>query len=64
MEETEKSLLDYWDMLRRRKRYIIIAFPLLLALSTTIAFLLPPIYQSEGVILIESHRSSCCGSYS
>jgi len=28
MEETEKSLLDYWDMLRRRKRYIIIAFPL------------------------------------
>ena len=46
MEETEKSLLDYWDMLRRRKRYIIIAFPLLLALSTTITFLLPPIYQS------------------
>ena len=56
MDETEKSLLDYWDMLRRRKRYIIIAFPLLLALSTTIAFLLPPIYQSEGVILIESQE--------
>ena len=56
MEETDKSLLDYWDMLRRRKRYIIIAFPLLLALSTAVAFLLPPIYQSEGVILIESQE--------
>jgi len=56
MDDTEKSLLDYLEMLRRRKRYIIIAFPLLLALSTAITFLLPPIYQSEGVILIESQE--------
>ena len=56
MDDTEKSLLDYLDMLRRRKRYIIIAFPLLLAISTAVTFLLPPIYQSEGVILIESQE--------
>jgi len=56
MDDTEKSLLDYLDILRRRKLYIIVAFPLLLALSATITFLLPPIYQSEGVVLIESQE--------
>ena len=29
MDDTEKSLLDYLDILRRRKLYIIVAFPLL-----------------------------------
>jgi succinoglycan biosynthesis transport protein ExoP len=56
MDDSEKSLLDYLEILRRRKLYIIIAFPLLLAISTAITFLLPPIYQSEGVILIESQE--------
>jgi len=32
MDDTEKSLLDYLDILRRRKLYIIVAFPVLLAL--------------------------------
>ena len=33
MDDTEKSLLDYLDILRRRKLYIIIAFPCTAALS-------------------------------
>jgi len=56
MDETEKSLLDYLEILRRRKLYIIITFPVLLAISAAITFMLPPIYQSEGVILIESQE--------
>ena len=56
MDDTEKSLLDYLDILRRRKLYFIIAFPVLLALSAVVTFMLPPIYQSEGIILIESQE--------
>ena len=56
MDDGEKSLLDYLEILRRRKLYIIVTFPLLLALSAAITFVLPPIYQSEGVILIESQE--------
>lgn len=56
MDDGEKSLLDYLEILRRRKFYIIITFPLLLAVSAIITFMLPPIYQSEGVILIESQE--------
>ena len=56
MDDGEKSLLDYLEILRRRKLYIIVTCPLLLALSAIITFVLPPIYQSEGVILIESQE--------
>ena len=56
MDDGEKSLLDYLEILRRRKLHIIVTFPLLLALSAIITFVLPPIYQSEGVILIESQE--------
>lgn len=47
MDDGEKSLLDYLEILRRRKLYIIVTCPLLLALSAIITFVLPPIYQSE-----------------
>ena len=53
MENSEKSLLDYIDILRRRKLHVIASFAVTLLLSMVVVFSLPPIYQSQGVILIE-----------
>ncbi|WP_417585084.1 GumC family protein [Nitrincola sp.] len=53
-DENEKGLSDYLDILRRRKYYFILTFPLLAAVAIAIALSLPPIYRSQGVILIES----------
>lgn len=54
LDENEKGLSDYLDILRRRKYYFILTFPLLVLVAIGIALSLPPIYRSQGVILIES----------
>lgn len=43
----------YFAILRRRKWRFIIPFALVLFASTALAFLLPPIYRSEAIVLIE-----------
>ena len=53
-DENEKGLSDYLDILRRRKYYFILTFPILALVAIAIALTLPPIYRSQGVILIES----------
>ncbi|KDE39229.1 Lipopolysaccharide biosynthesis chain length determinant protein [Nitrincola lacisaponensis] len=56
LDENEKGLSDYLDILRRRKYYFILTFPVLAVIAIAIAMSLPPIYRSQGVILIETQE--------
>ena len=56
MEEQTKSLSDYLAIAKRRAKFIIIPFALLSAITVAVAVLLPPIYQSRAMILIESQQ--------
>ncbi|MCK9530521.1 MAG: Wzz/FepE/Etk N-terminal domain-containing protein [Gammaproteobacteria bacterium] len=47
------GLEELLDVIRRRKRFLILPGMLILALSAALAFLLPPVYRSEATILIE-----------
>lgn len=58
MENTVKQALplelsDYLSILRRRKVQIIVPLTLVLLASLLLAFLLPPVYQSEATILVK-----------
>ncbi len=52
-EEPSKSLKDYFNMLRRRKRVLAITWFIVVIIFTLLAFLWPPTYRSQAIILIE-----------
>lgn len=52
-EEPSKSLKDYINMLRRRKRVLAITWLVVVIMFTLLAFLWPPTYRSQAIILIE-----------
>jgi len=54
----ELTLHDYIDILRRRALLMIAVFIIIAVTATSIAVLLPPVYQSSGTILIESQQIS------
>lgn len=54
MEEETKSLGDYFDILRRRKYWIVFPAILLMMATTYVVLTMPATYLSKGVILIES----------
>lgn len=54
----ELTLNDYLEIVKRRKIHIIATFLLVLIVSTAVAFLIPPVYQSVGTILVESQQIS------
>lgn len=56
MEESSKSLRDYWSIFSRWKYVIIGTFLLILSASIALALWLPATYKSEGIILIESQE--------
>lgn len=56
MEETGPSIEDYIDILRRRKMLFIFTVPVLLFISVAVTMTLPPIFRSEGVILIQGQE--------
>ena len=51
--EEGKSLRDYFNILRRRKRVAAICAAVVMAVVVLVTFLWPPTYRSESVILIE-----------
>ena len=51
--EQERDLGFFLDIMKRRRRSLLIAALSLLTLSTLIAFAWPPIYRSSATILIE-----------
>ncbi len=56
MEEEVKGIADYLDIIRRRKYWVIFPTLILMVASVSVAYLLPPAYKSEGLILIESQE--------
>ncbi|WXG52276.1 MAG: lipopolysaccharide biosynthesis protein [Candidatus Sedimenticola sp. (ex Thyasira tokunagai)] len=56
MEEEVKTIGDYWLIAKRRKYLFVIPFVLLMAATVVIALVLPAVYRSEGVILVESQQ--------
>jgi len=54
MEENVKSLVDYLQIVKRRKYYLIFPFGLIMMGAIFAALLLPP--GSEGTILVESQQ--------
>lgn len=52
-EEPSKSLKDYFNLLRRRKRVLAITWLIVVVIFILLAFLWPPTYRSQAVILIE-----------
>jgi polysaccharide biosynthesis transport protein len=51
-----KSLTQYWDSIRRRRRSMFVAFVITWAVACAAAWLLPPRYRSEATILIEKPK--------
>ena len=56
MEENNRTIRDYWDIVKRWKYYFIIPCVAILIGATLLATLLPAIYRSEGKILVESQQ--------
>lgn len=52
-EEQGASLLEYVNILRRRKKMMAIVFAVVMVLGLAIAFLWPAKYRSEAIILIQ-----------
>ncbi len=55
-EESGVSLSDYINLLRRRKKIVALVFSAILVLTVIVAFMWPPTYQSEAIILIEEQQ--------
>ena len=58
LEESSKSLKDYLNMLRRRKRIIAITWSIVVTIFLLLAFFWPPTYRSQAIILIEQPRDT------
>jgi polysaccharide chain length determinant protein (PEP-CTERM system associated) len=54
----EKTLADYIDIARRRRLYFLVPAAFVLVLGTIVVFLLPKVYRSDAVVLIESQQVS------
>ena len=55
-EHYQLTLDDYLSLLRRRWAYLLFPFLLIFSMSVAVAMLLPPVYKSTGIILVESQR--------
>ena len=56
METNTKTLTDYFDLIRRRKYYILIPFLSIFLISTIVSVVLSPVYKSSTTILIEGQQ--------
>jgi uncharacterized protein involved in exopolysaccharide biosynthesis len=56
MEDDVKTLGDYISIVWRRKFYLLIPFVVVLSITIVTVFVLPPVYNSTGTILIESQQ--------
>lgn len=52
----ELTLSDYLAILKRRKFHIAGVFSFVLVIAVAVALLIPPVYQSVGIILVESQQ--------
>lgn len=57
-ESEELGLVDYWRILRRRKRFIAVIATAILVIGGVATFLKTPLYRGEATILVEDNKSS------
>jgi polysaccharide chain length determinant protein (PEP-CTERM system associated) len=55
-EPYEATLTDYWYVVKRRARLLIISFAGIFLVAVLVAYLMPPTYRSSGTILVESQQ--------
>ncbi len=53
VEETKLSLVDYVNIIKRRRMLMLITFIIIMILSLIVTFLLPATYRSSALIMIE-----------
>jgi polysaccharide biosynthesis transport protein len=53
---SQVSLKDIQGIIRRRKKLCLLVFTIVFSIAWIIAFILPPIYQSQAMILIEEQQ--------
>lgn len=58
MKHTGVELGDYLEILKRRKKQLMIPFVAILLASVLVALLIPPVYRSEGTILVQREEVS------
>lgn len=56
MEQEAKGFRDYLDSFRRRRKQLVWTVVVILAVSVSVAFGLPPVYRSTATILIEEQE--------
>lgn len=54
MDQYTKTLADYFDLVKRRKSYIVVTWLLVSLISLIVAYHLPKIYRSTATMLIEA----------
>jgi succinoglycan biosynthesis transport protein ExoP len=53
---SQVSLKDIQGIIRRRKKLCLLVFTIIFSIAWIIAFIIPPIYQSQAMILIEEQQ--------
>ena len=53
---SQVSLKDIQGIIRRRKKLCLLVFTIVFSIAWIVAFILPPIYQSQAMILIEEQQ--------
>jgi len=54
MEQNTKTLADYFDLLKRRRYYIIVTWLLVTLVAVIVAYNLPKLYRSTATMLLEA----------
>lgn len=54
--ESEVTLKDYLAILKRRYLYLIIPFGIIFLSSIIISIIMPPVYRSTGIIMVEAQQ--------
>lgn len=56
MENKTNNIGDYFKIIKRRRKYFLAPFGLILSISIVLAVILPPLYRSTATILIEEQE--------
>ena len=52
MEEREVTLREYIQVIKKRKKIIVLVFCIAVAISVVVSFVLPPVYQVKSTVKI------------
>ncbi|MFA5983142.1 MAG: Wzz/FepE/Etk N-terminal domain-containing protein [Methylococcaceae bacterium] len=56
MENQAPDIKDYLKIIKRRRKFLLIPFVIILTISSVLAVILPPVFQSTATILIEEQE--------